>query len=64
MLIPIADHAALRFSKSMMLVAPRYNTGFFVPSWVAIISSVIGDFFCLPAANQLSASAIHMALSV
>ena len=57
--MPADSHSARRVSRSRIFVCPRYNTGCKFWAWAIFVSAVIGDSFCLPAANHVSMSAIQ-----
>lgn len=56
---PICDHWSRMLSISIILVWARYITGFNPVVADSFIRAIIGDAFCLPAANQFSGSAIQ-----
>lgn len=53
---PIDSHVGINLSRSIMLLAPRYNIGLKLRSFAIWLNCLIGDSICLPVANQKSSS--------
>lgn len=62
--MPLDSHCSIRFSKSIMFVAPRYKIGSRLFAVAMFNRVIIGDVFVLPAANQFSVSATQKSESV
>ena len=62
--MPSWVHSEIKFSKSIMFVAPRYRAGRQLCFVATAFAALIGDRRDFPAANQFSVSAIQKSSSV